>query len=473
VVSSPRPGAGRTDSEATLTDLTRAEQGLRRSLSRAQVVMIGLGGAIGTGLFAGSGLAIGYAGPAVILSYLIAAVVAVVMVLSLSEMAVAHPAAGSFGVYAETYLGPWAGFVVRYTYWMATVVAVGGDAVAVGVFMQYWFPGTPLWLWSVGFSAALVFVNSWSVASFGTFEYWFASIKVMAIVGFILLGLAGICGWGQAPIGLANLTGLPGGFLPHGLGGVWMGVIMGLFSFYGIEMIAITSGEMATPERTIPVALRTMAVRLVLFYVLALFVVVAFVPWTQVGSTTLAGSPFVRVLAHSGVWHAAGLMNFVVVTAALSAINTNLYMCSRMLFSLSRGGYAPPLFGRLSASGSPVAGIALSGTGLLVMAGLSRFTPKAYEYLFGISLFGALSVWIIILASHFAFRRAHRGQPLAVRTPFFPYAQLLAIALMGGVLVTMAFDADWRAAWLAGVPWLLVVSAAYLLWRRRHAARAR
>src|SRR5579863_2481799 len=239
--------------------------------------MIGLGGAIGTGLFMGSGMAIGYAGPAVVISYMIAALAAVAIVFSLSEMAVVHPTAGSFGTYAEIYLNPWAGFIVRYSYWMCQVIAVGAEAVAAGVYMTYWFEGSPVWAWSLAFAGVLLFFNSRSVNYFGTIEVWFASIKVIAIVAFILIGTAAILGIGMAPIGFHNLTGLPGGFMPHGIGGVWMGVIVGVLSFCGIEIVAVTSGETRDPVRTIPAALRTMALRLLLFYVLALTIVVTFV----------------------------------------------------------------------------------------------------------------------------------------------------------------------------------------------------
>ncbi len=456
------------DAEAELADqIAVRERGLRQSLSRGQVVMIGLGGAIGTGLFAGSSLAIGYAGPAVLISYVIAGFAALVMVFSLSEMAVAHPAAGSFGVYAETYLNPWAGFIVRYTYWMAQVVAVGGEAVAVGVYMTFWFPDLPVWVWSVGFAAVLLVVNSRSVKNFGTFEYWFALIKVIAIVAFIILGLATIFGLGRPAVGLRNLTGLPGGFMPHGFKGVWMAVIMGVFSFNGIEVIAVTSGETADPTRTIPAALRTMVLRLFLFYVLALAVVVAVIPWTQVGAVTFSESPFVKVFAGSGIRQAAGIMNFVVITAALSSMNTNIYLCSRMLFSLSRSGFAPPLLGRLSRTGVPIAAILVSGAGILIAAAVSKLTPKAYSYLFGIALFAAIVVWIIILLSHLGFRRRHGAAPLSVRMPGFPGLQIAGIALLLAVLVTMGTDKDWWLSWIVGVPWLAILTAAYFVVKRR------
>jgi len=258
---------------------------------------------------------------------------------------------------------------------------------------------------------------------------------------------------------------LPGGFMPRGFKGVWMAVIMGLFSYNGIEVIAVTSGETADPARTIPAALRSMALRLILFYVLALFVVVAFTPWMNVGSSTMNGSPFVKVFSHSGIWQAAGVMNFVVITAALSGMNTNIYLCSRMLFSLSRGGYAPSFLGRLNSAGSPIAAIATSGACILVAGGVSKFTPKAYDYLFGIALFGAMTVWIIILLSHLGFRCHHRAADLVVRMPGFPGMQIAGIVLIAAVLVTMGLDKDWQLSWVAGVPWLVLLTGIY--WVRR------
>jgi L-asparagine transporter-like permease len=447
------------------------EHGLHKELSKRQITMIGLGGALGTGLFMGSSLAIGYAGPAVLVSYLIAAFAAVAMVLSLSEMAVVHPTAGSFGTYAEMYLSPWAGFVVRWTYWFAQVIAIAGEATAVGTYMTWWFPDSPVWVWSVGFAAALVWINTRSVGNFGTIEYWLTVVKVSAIVGFIVIGAALVLGVGQPAVGLGNVTGLPGGFAPHGFGGIWMGLIVAIFSFVGIEVIAVTAGEAKDPRSAIPAALRTMALRLFLFYVLALGIIVAVVPWTASAAKTVAESPFVRVLAHVGIPYAAGLMNFVVLSAALSSMNTNLYLTSRMLFSLSRGGHAPGLLGRLGAAGTPAAAAWTSGTFILIAAALSKLTPLAYNYLFGIALFGALVVWIAILASHLRFRRHHDPATLPVRTPLFPWMQWAALALLAAILVTMGLDRTfWNVSWIVGVPWLALVSLGYLAMRRRPGA---
>lgn len=449
--------------------LVEREGGLQHGLTKAQITMIGLGGAIGTGLFMGSGIAIGYAGPAVLISYLIAAVVAVIMVFSLSEMAVVHPTAGSFGTYAEMYLCPWAGFLVRYTYWMAQVIAIGGEAVAGGLYMTYWFPGTPVWLWSVSFSLALIYINCRSVTNFGSFEYWFALIKVVAIIIFIVLGLTHIFGIVGEPVGFHNLTGLEGGFMPHGFSGVWMAVIMAIFSFYGIEVIAVTSGEAKDPVTAIPAALRTMALRLFLFYVLALTIMVTYIPWTEIGAHVVTESPFVRLFSEVGVMYAAGIMNFVVLTAALSSMNTNIYLTSRMLFSLSRGRYAPKIFGKLNKNNTPFAATIMSGGCILLAASISRLTPYAYNYLFGIALFGGLTVWMIIILSHISFRRLHKNEDLPIRTPFFPYAQILGLVLLSAILITMGLDTEfWNISWIVGVPWMIVISIAYLIWKRIH-----
>jgi len=451
------------------TSISEREGGLHRGLTRAQIVMIGLGGAIGTGLFMGSGLAIGYAGPAVILSFALAGFVALVMVFSLSEMAVMHPTAGSFGTYAETYLNPWAGFVVRYTYWISQVIAIGGEAVAAGLYMTYWFPEVPVWMWSLGFCLVLLYFNSRSVNNFGTVEFWFALIKVTAIVLFIILGAATIFGFGMPGTGFHNLTGLPGGFLPNGFGGLWMAVIVGIFSFNGIEVIAVTSGEAQNPRVAIPAALRTMVFRLFSFYLLALTIIVTTVPWTATGVKVVAQSPFVSVFAHSGVTHAAGIMNFVVISAALSSMNTNVYLCSRMLFSLSRGRYAPQFLGRLSKNGSPVAAILTSGACILIAAGISKLTPYAYNYLLGVALFAAILVWMMILVSHLSFRRHHDPKSLPVRMPFFPWMQYAGLTMLAAILVTMGLDMKFfYVSWLVGIPWVLLISGAYFAWKAKH-----
>jgi L-asparagine transporter-like permease len=260
--------------------------------------------------------------------------------------------------------------------------------------------------------------------------------------------------------------------MPHGFFGVWMAVIVGVMSFNGIEVIAVTSGETANPTRDIPAALRSMALRLFLFYILALTLVVTIVPWTETGATIVTQSPFVKVFSYSGVRHAAGIMNFVVLSAALSSMNTNVYLCSRMLFSLSRGGFAPRILGTLSKNGTPIAAILVSGACILIAAGISKITPMAYNYLFGVALFCAIVVWIVILLSHFSFRRRHKLADLPVRMPFFPIPQIIGLVLLVALLITMAFDREvWGISWIVGVPWLILLTIIYFV-RRAKASKA-
>jgi amino acid transporter, AAT family len=266
---------------------------LSRQLSSPQLAMIGIGGAIGTGLFLGSALAVHTAGPGVILTYLLGAGIALLLVRALGEMAVAHPTAGSFGVYAETYLNKWAGFTVRYTYWAGQCVAIGGEAAAIAIYCQWWFPHTPQWIWILAFTIGLLYVNARSVGSFGSFEYWFAMIKVIAIVLFIVMGAALILGLGPRPaIGFSNLTA-GGGFIANGWRGVWMAIVFVIFSYIGTEVIAVTAGEAKNPELALPRAVRSMAARLILFYLGAIFVLITIVPWTQVqpGAGVTASEP--------------------------------------------------------------------------------------------------------------------------------------------------------------------------------------
>src|SRR6185437_12433771 len=377
--------------DAPITGIEQGEQ-LSRQLTTGQLGMIAIGGAIGTGLFLGSSLAVHVAGPAVLVSYLIGAIIALLFMGALSEMAVAHPAPGSFGVYAELYINRWAGFVVRYTYWAAQCIGIGGEAVAIAIYCQWWFPHTPQWLWVLGFGAALLYVNARSVSSFGEVEYWFAMIKVVAIVVFIVLGLGLVLGVGPTPaIGWSNLTA-HGGFLPAGWPAVWMAMVFVIFSFIGTEVVAVTAGEARDPAQAVPRAMRRVVGRLIVFYLGSMCVLVTIVPWNQIQpGNDVTASPFVKVFELIHIPAAAHLVNFVVITAAASSINCNLYLTARMLFSLSRGGYAPAACGRVSARGVPVTALLVSAAGLALALGVSlAFPDTAYVYLFGVALFGAL-----------------------------------------------------------------------------------
>ncbi|HUK73946.1 MAG TPA: amino acid permease [Candidatus Bathyarchaeia archaeon] len=451
-----------------------AEQGLARKLSEGQMSMIAIGGAIGTGLFLGSVLAVRTAGPAVIVSYIIASVIALLLMYCLCEMAVAHPTAGSFGVYADLYLSPWAGFVVRYTYWAAECIAIGGEAVAAGIYTRWWFPAMPAWIWVVFYSAVLVFVNARSVGAFGSFEYWFSMIKVSAIAVFILLGAAVLLGiHQQRPIGLENFRA-NGGFLPHGWTGVGLALSFVIFSFIGTEIVAVTAGEAKDPERSVPRAMRSMLLRLVIFYVGAIAVLVGVIPWTQIQpGESITVSPFVRVFDVMHVPAAAHIVNFVVLTAALSGMNCSLYLATRMVFSLARAGYAPAGLGRVSAKGTPINALMVSTFGLAVATVVAMsFPASAYVYLLGVALFGALFVWFMIFVTHLGFRkhrRVHGGRILPVRMPLFPATTIVGALAVLWITVSTWWVPGMRVTVEAGVPWLIALSGCYRLWHRKTA----
>jgi len=410
-------------------------EGLQRKLSSRQLTMIAIGGAIGVGLFLGSSVTIELAGPGVIVSYILGAMLAMVVAYSLAEMAVVQPVAGSFGVYAETYLSRWAGFTVRVTYGLVQIIAIGAEVTAVAIYFSFWFPTIPAWTWVCLVSMGLVIVNALQVSNFGEFEYWFALIKVVAIIIFIAVGFALITGIGPWPaIGLANLT-QHGGFLPHGWRGVWLALTLALTSYMGVEVIAVTAGEAQDPQTSIPRAMRTIVFRLIIFYVCAITVMLAMTPWNQTGNSAVSGSPFVRAFGTVGIPFAASIMNVVVISAALSSANTNLYLSTRMLFSLSRSYQAPTWLGRLSRNGVPHRALAISTGGMVAAILLAVFAPKnAFLVLYGTAVAGMFFVWIVILTTHLGFRRKLTaeevaGLPLKLRAhPTFSVAGIVALA---------------------------------------------
>jgi len=448
------------------------EGGLSRQLSTRQMAMIAIGGAIGTGLFLGSSLAVHTAGPAVLLSFGLGAVIALLLMGTLSEMAVAHPTAGSFGVYAELYVNRWAGFAVRYTYWACQCIAIGGEATAVAIYCHWWFPNVASWVWIVLFSLLLVGVNASGVKNFGEFEYWFAMIKVVAIIAFIGFGVIVI--FGLLPsvhaTGFRNITA-GGGFIPNGVKGIWMAMCFVIFGYIGTEVVAVTAGEAAKPDEAVPRAMRSMLFRLILFYIGAMVVLVSVVPWTgiQPGADVTA-SPFVTVFRLMHIPAATNVMNFVVLTAALSSMNCDLYLATRMMFSLSRGGFAPKVFGLVNRRGIPLAALLLSTTGLVVATIVAiQFPSSAYVYLFGVALFGGLFVWTMIFVTHLFFRRAwdaRGGRRLPVRMIGYPYTSILGAALVTGIIVTTWWVPGMRPTILSGLPWLVFLTAVYFIWGR-------
>ena len=455
-------------SESGFAAISRREQGLRRTLGAGRLGMIAIGGAIGTGLFLGSGFAISLAGPAVLVSYAVGAVVALLLMGCLAEMTVAHPTSGSFGAYAEYYISPLAGFLVRYAYWTSIVLGIGAEVTAVAVYMHFWFPTPPGWLWIAAFSALLIGINAVSVDVFGAVEYWFSAIKVTAIVLFI--GLAGYIVW-QAPSPAAGATTpgfhnylVHGGFFPNGVWGAWVAVIVAIFSYLSIEMIAVAAGEAAQPELAAVRAFRSTVLRLILFYLLTLALILAIVPWTLAG---IDESPFVKVMRALRVPAAAGIFNFVILVAALSAMNSQLYITTRMMFSLARAGYAPRRFGELSRRGVPLNSLLLSGIGVALALVLSVIAPQSsFILMLAISAFGAMFTWMMIFVTHYCFRRAHsrpNSAPLRFRMAGFPVTTLAGAALMAAILLTTAFTAPFRMTLVFGIPFLVLLALIYLI----------
>jgi amino acid transporter, AAT family len=441
------------------------EAGLRRKLTPRQIAMIGIGCTIGTGLFLGSAISVKLAGPAVIISFLAGSLIALTVMWALAEMSVELPTAGAFGVHAEVYLHPWAGFAVRYTYLICMVMIIGSEVVAAAIYCQYWFPHVSPVLWIAGFSIGMIYINTVSIENFGTFEYWFAMIKVVTVVIFLVLGAALLLGLGFPRIGAANYT-VHGGFFPHGISGVALGVTMAIFSFMGLEIVGTTAGEAADPKVAVPRALRQTLFVQILFYVGGLAIVVGIVPWTEIG---LGQSPFVRVFEIVGIPAAGHVMNFVVLTAALSSATVNLYFASRMLFSLSRSGYAPAALGRLSKRSMPVVALLTSSIGMVAALVLAHFFQNtAFLFMIGVAFFGGPFVWMMILATHLAFRRAtaRAGKTILRFAPPGPWSSLLGLVALLGVLVSTWWIPEFHITLMAGAPWLVLITISYFVWGR-------
>jgi L-asparagine transporter-like permease len=444
-----------------------AEKGLKRALKTNQLTMIAMGCAIGTGLFLGSGMAISTAGPGVILSYAIGAFIVLLLMGCLSEMTVAHPTSGAFGTIAEKYISPFTGYLVRYSYWIANVLAVGVEVSAIAVYMKYWFPHVSGTVWIVLFAAVLIYVNATSVNAFGTFEYWFSMIKISAIVGFILLGAYVLFGGHAAPnMGPKNLVN-DRGFLPFGWWGMWVAVFISLFSFLGTELIAVTAGEAKDPDVAVPKALKATLFRLSFFYILTLGIMLMIVPWKAAG---VEESPFVKVMDLLNIPGASGIMNFVILTAALSSMNSQLYASTRMMFSLSQGNQAPAILGKLSKKGVPLGALAVSTLGIFLAAMVNALLPNSsYAFMMGISMFGAIFTWFMVFVSHLFFRRKWEqsgGRKLPVKMLGYPYLTIIGAVLLLSLMITTWFT-GFKIMLQFGIPWLLFLTVVYPIFKKK------
>ena len=443
-------------------EIQTRESGLHKKLTAKQMSMIAIGGAIGTGLFMGSKFAISYAGPAVIVSYAIGGLIAFALMACLAEMTVQHPTSGSFGAYAEHYISPLAGFLVRYSYWACMVLAVGTEITAVADYMKMWFPDVHAWFWIVFFSGTLLAVNAYSVKAFGLVEYWFSTIKIFAIIVFILLAIGILTQNTEQSHITAHLTG-HGGFFPNGFSGVWIGVIISIFSYLSIEMIAVAAGEAADPEKAVKYAFKSTAVRLILFYLLSLFLIVTLVPWTELIGKD-ATSPFVTVMRLVGIPYADSILNAIVVVAALSAMNSMLYISTRMLFSLSRAGDAPKIFGKIRSNGVPINALMLSAIGIGVASVVYSINPEsAFPIMIALSMFGALFTWGSIFVTHIFFRKhlASHQTVLKFKIPASRLISLLGLISIFSITITTWFTDEFKSTLQFGIPFLMVLLIVY------------
>lgn len=451
-------------------------QGLKRGLSARHIRFMALGSAIGTGLFYGSASAIQMAGPAVLLAYLIGGGAVFMVMRALGEMAVHNPVAGSFGHYASTYLGPMAGFILGWTYALEMVIVAIADVTAFGIYMGFWFPEVARWVWVLGIVFLIGGLNLCNVRVFGEMEFWLSLLKVGAIVAMILAGL-GIMAFGFSQAGSPQAGGIGnlfehGGFMPNGVGGLIASFAVVMFAFGGIEIIGVTAGEAKDPQRVIPKAINAVPLRILLFYVLTLLVLMCLYPWPQIGSQ---GSPFVQIFSNLGIGSAAAVLNIVVISAAISAINSDIFGAGRMMYGLAQQGHAPRGFGKLSKHGVPWMTVLVMGAALLIGVLLNYLIPEnVFLLIASIATFATVWVWLMILLTQVAMRRGMSRDQVArlqFPVPFWPYGPAMAIAFMVFIFGVLGYFPDTQAALLVGVLWVVFLVASYLLWCKPRAGQ--
>lgn len=445
---------------------TALKEDLERGLEERHIQLIALGGAIGVGLFLGSANAIKTAGPALLLVYIIAGLIMFFIMRALGELAIAYPVSGSFSAYASEFINPLTGYLTGWTYWFMWVVTCMAEVTAVGVYVKFWFPSIPQWIPALVAVVLMTAVNLIAVKAYGEFEFWFALIKVVTIIAMIIIGGAMIVfglGNGGKPIGISNLWS-HGGFFPKGINGPVMAIVMVMFAYLGMELIGVTAGEAQNPEKTLPSAINKVFWRILIFYVGALFVIMSLYPWNELGTI---GSPFVLTFSKLGIGAAAGIINFVVLTAALSSCNSGIFSTGRMLYNLSLQGTAPKSFGELNGNHVPMNGILASAVCLLLGVVLNYVVPgKAFTYVTSVATFGAIWIWGIILIVQMKFRKKLSSEEIkALKFPMigYPYANWVSLAFLVLVIVIMLFNHDTLIALFIAPIWFAILIAFYYL----------
>lgn len=452
-------------------ELQKNTNELRRTMKTRHLFMISLGGVIGSGLFLGTGYTINQAGAiGAILSFIVGGFIMYLTMLCLGELSVAMPISGSFQTYTTKFIGPATGFTLGWLYWLGWAVTAALEFLSSGQLMQRWFPHSPVWLWCAIFAILLFSLNALSARAFGEAEFWFASIKVIAIILFIILG-------GLALFGIIHMKGghkapyfsnyLANGLFPHGITALLITMITVNFSFQGTELIGIAAGESEDPEKTIPRSIKQTVWRTLFFFVLAVAVLSGLIPADKAG---VMESPFVVVFDRIGIPYAADIMNFVILTALLSVANSGLYAATRMLYSLSKERMASPNLAKLNRRGVPINALLITlGVALLSLLSSVYAEKTVFVWLLSIAGLGAQVGWISITASQIAFRRTYirqggRVEDLKFRTPLYPFLPVLGFTLNCIVLISLAFDSEQRMALYCGVPFAI---ACYIIYHFR------
>ena len=440
--------------------------GLQRGLSSRHIQLIALGGAIGTGLFLGSAGVLKTAGPAMILGYAIAGFIAFLIMRQLGEMVVQEPVAGSFGYFSSRYWGRFAGFLSGWNYWIMYALVCMAELTAVGKYVQFWWPEIPIWVSAGVFFVLVNVINLINVKAFGETEFWFAIVKVAAIIGMILLAsYLLVSGQGGEQATLSNLWA-HGGFFPHGVGGMLMAMAFILFAFGGIELIGIAAAESNEPRRVIPKAVNQVVYRIIIFYILSLVLLLSLYPWNQLldsltsSQDVYGASPFVKIFALIGSDLAAHVLNFVILTAALSVYNSGAYCMSRMLFGLAQQGNAPTSLLKVNRRGVPVAAVLVSAavTGLCLL--INYLLPgQAFELMMALAVAALMINWIMISLTHLRFRRAlqARGEAPYFKALWYPIGNLICLAFMAMILVIMLMIPAIRVSVLIMPLWVLAL----------------
>ncbi|MFM1655356.1 amino acid permease [Brevibacillus sp. B_LB10_24] len=437
---------------------------LNRSLEKRHITLMSLGACIGVGLFLGSATAIKMAGPAILLAYAIGGLAIFIIMRALGEVAVQNPVAGSFSRYARRYIGPLAGYLTGWNYWFLWICTCMAEITAVGIYMEFWFPGIPRWIWALAALIIMSAVNLITVKLYGELEFWFAMIKIVTIVLMIVMGIGIILfGWGNGGIatGIHNLW-TNGGFFAGGVRGVLMSLQMVMFAYLGVEMIGVTAGEVKNPQKNLTRAIDTVFWRILIFYIGALFVIMSIYPWTEIGAN---GSPFVLTFERMGIPAAAGIINFVVLTAALSSCNSGIFSTGRMLFNLAEQGEAPKGYSKLTKTGVPGKAILASAVVLLFGVALNYLVPeKVFVWITSISTFGAIWTWAVILVTQLRYRKSlskDEANQLQYKLPWYPYSVYATLAFLALVIIIMAYFPDTRIALIVGPLWLALLTGVY------------